>query len=277
MADEPNEPKNQTRSYVYNTVWKSLRDESKPDNAPATALRRKLMIMVLAAGSYAVIDSAPELFENDTYRVLNRGDVNSGEWKSANWSVFFRSRGAILLLREDIMAFLLDAEMMDRSLSYTLNTEGAISSFTDPSLLSVLRPLFQSAPAESRRTLETAAQMLEIIGQPNNDSIQVLKEYDRHIRVLRTQDSGMVGTPERLRSRDCIVSRSGPLKPLVLDSDRRPFLRPPSRNQSVANTSSSSKRRHTLRSPINAVPPLKHRIRRSVGPSLSDVPWKLQT
>ena len=201
MADESNEPKNQTRSYVYNTAWKSLRDELKPNNAPATVLRRKLMAMVLAAGSYAVIDTAPNFFAKEIYQELLRVDVNSGEWKNARWSIFFRSRGAILLLQEDIIAFLLSSEIMDSGpLSYTLNAEQALNSFTDPSFASRLRIFFQFAPVELQKSLETATQMLEIIGQPSNDAIQVLKEYDRHIRVLRTQTNQRINPTERQRS-----------------------------------------------------------------------------
>ena len=85
MADERNVPKNQTRNYVYDIVWKGLRDELNLKNAPATALRQKFMAMVLAAGSHAVIDRASNLSSSGPYQKLNRGDRNRGEWRNGNW------------------------------------------------------------------------------------------------------------------------------------------------------------------------------------------------
>ena len=273
MADERNVPKNQTRNYVYDIVWKGLRDELNLKNAPATALRQKFMVMVLAAGSHAVIDRASNLSSSGPYQKLNRGDRNRGEWRNGNWSVFFKTRGAILLLQKDIMAFLLSPESTKSTFSISLLAEKPLSSITDPSYISELRAYFQyHAPMELQKSLETALQLLEIIGQPSEDAVQVLKEYEKYIRDIRTSNNRSmcpIGGPHSAEGR---IHSS---RPFAIDSDRRPSLRSSSRGRPPVNTLSSSKRHDDARSPTRPASPYEYRVPCSIGSGPSDDPYKL--
>lgn len=275
MTDRFEEAKYKTRTYVYNIAWKGLHDELESEKAPAAALRQKLMAMVLAAGSHDLLDRTPVMITDPGYQKLKLGDKDLNPWTKATWSVFFKYRGAMLLLQKDIMAFLLSSKPTEMEVPFSLSLQihNALRPTTDPSFIEHLRVRFQTAPTDLQKALETGIQVLENIGQPSKTAVAALRDYGDFIKHDRIPDERSTNSTKERRSVDGRTRRP---QPLVVDAGRRQSLRSSSRSQSSSNTSPSSERHRNSHGPNCITSPYRYRPC-SIGPSLANLPYNLRS
>lgn len=263
-----------TRRFVLDVAWRK-NAKRRIKKADSDGLRQRLMSMVLAAGSHLLVRLLPALPGNSTYEPLVNGIGFCGPWKDYNWSIFYKSRGAALIMHEDIISFLLSPEVTDAAMTPPLHLKFGSEHAHDPrtintSFLTMIQGSKHCAPQHLQGPLQTAVQILEIIGKPDYNKIPL----DTYNRYVAEHTESRKSSAESERGRD-MPMKVGPIsRPIVIIGTYQQSKSlwptdPP--KPSLVKRLSNFKQPHTSRVQVGCASPMQVRP----GESLSDHAYTL--